>query len=131
MSSKEEKFKESCPESAKILSKSAFKKVYNESLPSEVKEIMIALGRNEYEGEVKGSHLGKILTFLQQEQQGNFQAMISQLALVCGMKARYVKEDYINGLICFGVIAAYTESNCSLWKWIGMKAFERKNDGEK
>lgn len=118
--SKKVDFDKKFPESAKII----------DSLPVEIKDIMIALGRSEHEGEVRGSHLGKILTFLQQEKTGNFQATISMLALICGMKARYVKEDYLNGLICFGVIKVYTENNMSLWKWYGIKAFEW-NNGEK
>jgi hypothetical protein len=99
---------------------------------SEIKEIMDALGRNEHEGEVRGSHLGKILTFLQQQKTGDLTATISQLALICGMKARYVKEDYINGMIVFGIIHISTSKNQTIWKWNGMRAFERNNgDNEK
>jgi hypothetical protein len=116
MSKKETDFKKACPESSKIL-----------DTISEIKEVMDALGRNENEGDVKGSHLGKILNHLRQEQNGVLEGTASKLALICGMKSRYVKEDYLRGMIEFGIILISTESNKILWKWNGIKAFQRNN----
>lgn len=120
MSKKETDFKKACPESAKEL----------ETI-SEIKEIMFALGRNEHEGEVRGSHLSKILCYLRQEQNGVFDSTVSKLALICGMKSRYIKEDYLRGMIEFGIIKVNTESNKSIWKWNGIKAFQRNNGENK
>lgn len=120
MSKKEIDFRKACPESSKIL-----------ETVSEIKEILDALGRNESEGEVKGSHLGKILSHLRQEQNGVLDSTVSKLALVCGMKSRYVKEDYLRGMIEFGIIKVNTESNKTMWKWNGIKAFQRDNGDNK
>lgn len=118
-------FSKACPESAKALSE-------DETI-FEIKEIMTVLGRSGSEGNVHGTHLGKILSVCRNPPSGvkNYRDLVSYLALVCGMHKRYVTESYLDGLEVCGVIVTTMIDNDKYFKWIGLKAFERKNDGEK
>lgn len=91
---------------------------------SEVKNIMDALGRGEMEGNVKGSHLAQILTYLQQHKTERMRVTLAKLALICGMHQRYVRESYIEGIEAFGVINVKTINNDKVWNWIGERAFD-------
>lgn len=91
---------------------------------SEVKNIMDALGRGEMEGNVKGSHLAQILTYLQQHKTERMRVTLAKLALICGMHQRYVRESYIEGIEAFGVINVKTINNDKVWSWIGERAFD-------
>lgn len=98
---------------------------------SEIKEIMDALGRNETEGNVRGSHLGKILQYLQMHKTERMKSTLAKLALVCGMNIRYVRENYLEGLIEYGIISINCENNDIAWNWVGCKALtKKKNNGD-
>lgn len=94
---------------------------------SEIKDIMDLLGRGIVEGSVRGSHLGQILMYLHKNQTEKLKATLSKLALICGMQKRYVRENYIEGLVEFGIIKTTVLHNEVVWKWIGIKAFEKNN----
>lgn len=96
--------------------------------PSEIKEIMDMLGRRIVEGQVKGSHLGQILTYLQQKKTESLKTTLSKLALICGMSKRNIRENYIEGIAEFGIIHTQTLSNDVVWNWYGVKAFEENNE---
>lgn len=103
----------------------------NDSTIYEIKEIMDCLGRNEKDGDVSGSHLGRILNYLRQQNQEEMKKTLWKLSLMCGMNLRYIRENYLNGLIEFGVIETQIVGNAHYWKWIGKPAFDNKNNGEK
>lgn len=109
------------------------KPVDSETKPSEIKDIMDALGRGRQEGNVKDTHLGKILLYLQQHNTERLRETMSKLALICGMNIRYVRENYLDGLFCFGVLKQIEKHNDIYWEWIGIKALTEKheNNGEK
>lgn len=92
---------------------------------SEIKDIMDLLGRGILEGNVRGSHLGQILMYLHQNKTEKMKATLSKLALICGMQKRYVRENYIEGLVEFGIIKTVVLRNEVMWKWVGIKAFEK------
>ena len=73
----------------------------------EIKEIMDYLGRPSMEGDVRGSHLSKVLLYLQRTANENLDITLSKLALVLGMNPRYVRENYLKGLMYFGVIKIF------------------------
>lgn len=120
---KQEKIDTACPESAKII---------EEDTPFEIKEIMDFLGRGSTDGNVRGSHLGKVLSVCRNPPKNvkNYRDLLSYLALICGMNKRYVTENYLDGLEVCGVITTIESGNDRFFKWIGKKAFER-NNGEK
>lgn len=89
---------------------------------SEEKRIMDKLGRQELEGEVRGSHLGKVLTYLKMIKHESWDITLSKLALVLGVNPRYVRENYLKGLIYFGIIKLYRNSNTMCWEWVGESA---------
>lgn len=92
-------------------------------MSSEIKEIMMCLGRRELDGEVRGSHLSKVLMYLSMQKEENLDITLSKLALVLGMNPRYVRENYLKGLMYFGVIKIYELNHNTIWKWIGINAF--------
>lgn len=97
----------------------------------EIRELMSLLGRGSTDGNVHGSHLGKVLSVCQNppKQVKTYRDLCSYLSLICGMQQRYVKESYLQGLEVCGVITIFDINNDKFFKWIGKKAFE--NDGAK
>lgn len=95
-----------------------------ETPPSEIKEIMNCLGRGNESTIVSGTHLSKILLYLQMQKVEDYQKTISKLAVMLGMKARYVREDYLEGLESWGIIVTEINKNTKLWHWIGKKTFD-------
>lgn len=95
---------------------------------SEEKRIMDMLGRTEQDGDVKGSHFGKILMYLKRTQDEPLDATISKLAVIVGMNARNIRENYIKGLIYLGIVETYYDVNQYRWRWIGEKALNGKID---
>lgn len=85
-------------------------------------QIMQFLGRPLTDGEVRGSHLGKILTYLKMTRKEVFDTTIAKLALVIGMSGRQIRENYLKGLIGFGFIELFNVGHSQYWKWIGIKA---------
>lgn len=92
-------------------------------MSSEIKDIMDLLGRRMLEGQVRGTHLGLILMYLQRTKTETMKATLSKLALICGMSKRNVRENYIEGLSEFGIIDVRTEKHDIIWNWVGIKAF--------
>lgn len=115
-------FRKAFPESTKLLEN-------NETI-YEIKEIMDVLGRSASDGNVNGTHLGKVLSVCRNPpiRIKTYKDLTSYLALVCAMDVRYVKSSYLDGLEVCGVIETITVNNNRLFKWIGIKAF--RNDGE-
>lgn len=93
--------------------------------PSEIKELLQIFGRTATEGQIKGDHLSKILSYLQRKKTERYKSTLAKLALICGMNVRYVRENYLEGLIEFGVIQVHNSENDVFWTWIGRKAFDR------
>ena len=89
---------------------------------SEIKRIMDMLGRTELDGDVKGSHFGKILMYLQKTKDEAIDQTKYKLAVIVGMSARNIMDNYIKGLIYLGVIKTYQNGNMYRWKWIGEDA---------
>jgi len=89
---------------------------------SEEKRIMDILGRQETEGEVRGSHLGKVLTYLKTVKSEAWDITMSKLALILGVNPRYIRENYLKGLMYFGVIKLYRNTNTLNWQWVGESA---------
>lgn len=89
---------------------------------SEIKQIMDCLGIGQIEGNVRGEHLGKILMYLQKVKNERFDRTMRVLPLVVGMQRRYIKENYVEGLIELGIIKLYNENNTYFWLWIGSSA---------
>ena len=88
--------------------------------PDEIRNIIEALGRkNLSEGDIRGIHLGKVLLYLQQKKNENYNDTLYKLALLLGMNIRYVKENYLKGLELFGVIDTQMVKNDLFWRWKG------------
>ena len=83
---------------------------------------MDKLGRPEIDGEVRGRHLGKVLTYLRTIKSEEWDKTISKLSLVLGMNSRYIRENYLKGLLYFDIIKIFRSSNVLYWKWIGESA---------
>lgn len=92
----------------------------------EVHEIMhILRGTNATnDGDYRSQHLGTVLEYLFGQVEEDKLTTQAKLALMLGMAARQVKENYLDGLIAFGIISLSTD--CKRWKWIGLKAIKNK-----
>jgi hypothetical protein len=92
----------------------------------EIHQIMFLLrgdsGLNE--GDFRSKHLGTILSYLRETKRESLSNTVAKLALKVGMNARYIKENYLNGIIAYGIVGL--EQNCSEWYWIGLNAIETK-----
>lgn len=99
-------------------------------MSSEVKDIMDNLGRTKHDSDIAGSHLGKILTYLQMKKEEALRTTINKIGLICGIHPRYVREGYINGLIDFGIIEVEIKTNIEIWHWIGISAFNNITPSE-
>jgi hypothetical protein len=96
--------------------------------PEELQNIIEALGRKDLaEGYVRGTHLGKILQYLQMKRTERYEDTLYKLALVLGMNIRYIRENYLKGLELFGVIKTRMEKNDLIWNWCGDRCF---NNGD-
>jgi len=65
--------------------------------------------------------------YLHKNKTEKLKATLSKLALICGMQKRYVRENYIEGLVEFGIIKTTVLHNEVVWNWVGLKAFDRNN----
>lgn len=93
----------------------------------EVHEIMMLLrgGNATTDGDYRNIHLGTILEYLRNQKTETKQVTLQKLSLMVGMAQRQVRENYLDGLIAFGVIAL--NPDCKSWTWIGIKAIKGKN----
>lgn len=96
--------------------------------PEEIRNIIEALGRKDLaEGQVRGTHLGKILNYMQMKKTEKYEDTLYKLALVLGMNIRYIRENYLKGLELFGVIKTRMQNNDLIWNWCGDRCF---NNGD-
>lgn len=102
----------------------------------EIHEIMYLLrGENATkDGEYRNIHLGTVLEYLRGQTTEEKATTLQKLSLMLGLAQRQVRENYIDGLIAFGVIGL--ESDCKRWFWVGVSAIKnqygklRKNNPE-
>ena len=92
----------------------------------EIHEIILCLrGQNGLkDGDYRATHLATILEYLQRTKSENKMLTLQKLALVIGMSQRQVRENYMDGLIAFGVINL--DTTCNGWYWVGVKAITTK-----
>lgn len=92
----------------------------------EIHEIMFLFrGENATrDGDFRSEHIGTILEYLKNQHEEDLKTTIAKLPILIGMGSRKIKEDYINGLIAWGIIQL--DSRCLRWKWIGSKAIKGK-----
>jgi len=93
---------------------------------SEEKRIMDFFGYSQIEGDVRGEHLGKILTFLKIYSGKSWDFVKEVSPLIIHMQFRYIKDNYVAGLIRLGIIKIYSEDNSYKYQWIGEKALNEK-----
>lgn len=92
----------------------------------EIHEIMVLLRGNNAlkDGDYRNIHLGTVLDYLRLQKTENKMITLQKLSVMLGMAQRQVRENYIDGLIAFGIIGL--ESDCSTWHWIGVKSIRNK-----
>lgn len=92
----------------------------------EVHEIMFILrGSNATkDGDYRNTHLGTVLEYLRGQKQESKMVTLQKLSLMLGLAQRQVRENYIDGLIAFGIIGL--ESDCSKWFWVGVSAIKNQ-----
>lgn len=102
------------------------KKDENQQTINEIHEIMyIFRGSNATkDGDYRSTHLGTVLEYLFSQQTEDKMITLQKLALLLGMSQRQIRENYLDGLIAFGVISI--SSDCKRWNWVGIKAIKGK-----
>lgn len=100
------------------------------SANEEVCSVLDALGRRTRDGAIRDAHLSQILNYLVQTRSEVLKATYSKLALICGMNKRAVRENYMEGLIEFGIINVIVIGNEEHWKWVGIQALLKNNGGK-
>jgi len=87
---------------------------------SEEKNIMDFFGISQVEGNVRGEHMGKLLTFLKVNSGKRWDFVVRVTPLILGgMARRYIRENYLEGLIELNIIKLYTNNNVYYYKWYG------------
>jgi hypothetical protein len=84
-------------------------------------------GTGKNDGDYRSTHLGTILEYMQQKKRENKSLSLQKLALMLGMSQRQIRENYVDGLIAFGIINL--TQKCDEWYWVGLSALENK-EGE-
>lgn len=88
---------------------------------NEIHEIITFLrgsgGSND--GDYRSKHLGMILEYLYLQKRESKAQTLQKLALRIGMSQRQVRENYVDGLIAYGIIQL--ASNCDEWFWVGTR----------
>jgi hypothetical protein len=92
----------------------------------EVHEIMYLLrGTNATkDGDYRNIHLGTVLEYLRNQKFEDKMITLQKLSLMLGLAQRQVRENYIDGLIAFGIISL--NSDCKAWYWVGSKAIKNQ-----
>jgi len=92
----------------------------------EIHQIMKILRGNsgKNDGDYRSTHLGTILEYLQQKITENKSLTLQKLALIIGMSQRQIRENYIDGLLAFGIIQL--NAKCDEWYWVGLEAIQNK-----
>lgn len=102
------------------------KKDEQQATINEVHEIMFILrGSNATkDGEYRNVHLATILEYLRGQTEEDKATSLQKLSLLLGLAQRQIRENYLDGLIAFGIISL--SSDCKRWHWIGAKAIKNK-----
>lgn len=74
------------------------------------------------DGDYRSTHLGTILEYLRNQHTEDKTVTLQKLALMLGMAQRQVRENYIDGLLAFGIIGL--TGDCKQWHWVGIKAIK-------
>jgi len=91
---------------------------------SEEKRIMDFFGFSQVEGNVLGEHFSKILAFLKIHDGKTWDFIKEVSPLFIHMQFRYIKDNYIMGLINLGIVELYMDNNVYRYKWVGEKALK-------
>lgn len=86
----------------------------------EIEKVMNYLGRTHSDGAVKGDNLTKIINYLIDQKEEEYDRTVSRLSLRIGMMNRYIKENYLYGLEAEGLIYVYVNGNTKRWNWVGV-----------
>lgn len=89
---------------------------------SEEKEIMDFLGIGEIEGNIRGEHCGKILTFLKINDGKSWDFVKDVAPFQLGIGLRYLQENYLRGIVRLKIIRLFNEDGIIKFKWFGSKA---------
>lgn len=89
---------------------------------SEIKQIMDIFGIKATDGQIRGTHLAQVLTYLSQKKCEDYTKTVNKLGLMTGMGTRCLKDNYLNGIEDFGIIQVSITGNQKIWKWIGIKS---------
>lgn len=94
----------------------------SKTAPEEIMEVLTYLGRTDLDsqGQVKDRHLGQVLVYLQQWQNGSLQEVIERLTIRCGISSRYIKENYVQPLITEGILRIVRMQHDICWAWVGV-----------
>jgi hypothetical protein len=76
------------------------------------------------DGEYRNVHLATILEYLRGQNEEDKATTLQKLALILGLAQRQIRENYLDGLIAFGVISL--SSDCKRWHWVGSIAIKNK-----
>jgi len=112
------------------------KKDESQTTIDEVHDIMFILrGSNATrDGDFRNIHLATVLEYLRGQNEEDKATSLQKLSLLLGLAQRQVRENYLDGLIAFGIVSL--SSDCKRWKWIGVTAIKnrygqlRKNNPE-
>jgi hypothetical protein len=93
----------------------------SDSLAKEMDKVLFFLGRDrDTQGQVRETHIGKILEYLIKTKSEDYKVTISKLALTCGMNPRYLRENYLDGFEAFKLMIIYMNGGHKYWEWIGV-----------
>jgi hypothetical protein len=81
-------------------------------------------GNGKNDGDYRSTHLGTILEYLSKKERENKSLTLQKLALMIGMSQRQIRENYVDGLIAFGIINL--TQKCDEWYWVGISAIQDK-----
>ena len=80
-------------------------------------------GHTHSEGNVKGDHFGRILTYLIINKEENYNTTVAKLRLVLLIQKRYLKE-YLDSFEAWKIIEVSHTGNNKTWKWRGLSESE-------
>ncbi len=98
---------------------------------SEIHDIMVLLrgGNATRDGDYRNTHLGTVLEYLRNQKEEDKSVTLQKLALMLGMAQRQVRENYVDGLIAFGILSLTPD--CKRWRWVGAVAIRGMSGGLK
>jgi hypothetical protein len=91
------------------------------SFVTEMNNIMKFFGRKYNDGDVRGTHLGKVLFYLIMNQSEDYDDTQYKLALSLGVAPRLIRENYLKGFEKFKIINVFTNGDGAIvWEWRGI-----------